>query len=1000
MHLHRWLMILILPVITLLPVCAQDGETWIPDPDFEGDTVHWGLWPEDSQSLVELDNTVAYRGNQSLRVTAVRSGDRAVVNILTDRFDKKRLYRLSFYVRKDETVPESAISFHINFRGGEEGTISSRAMPYQVRREAHGEWTRWSGLFFVAENQQVDIWQVCLNVENTVGRVWFDAIEREDLGSVENIELDVWTNFTADLEVGSGPAQRFTQHMQNNTPVYQMAERYNALVWESAWVEREMRDARRVLAYAKRPVPEALTTLFTTSEAALDEAYRAYVRAFHSGAEADRTAFYAAADRLAVAQGALRAEADRQKAVVTPAAAPAMPARLGRQSWDIPPIEPNGRLNRLLIGVWSPLTWAHWEEPFEFEFHSSAPGSPRVHTETEMDFSNVTEACQTMEDRGYRGTFSYLMFGIHEHMYAPTWLIERHKDEPDFYKLSWDGLNSGERGGLHSLNYFHPAVREFIHDYLGAYARYCRDEPRILFHEVAQEAYTHFSAEGKRRLSIHGPHAEAAFRDYLQARYPTIAALNTALGTNYADFSAIAPPPDPLVQDRELTPLVAEFEAFCEQAYIDYLKLIYDSLKAGDPDKPVVSRHSALIGGVGSINGARLFETCDVLTYHQGAPNMQIGNVYLNSLNRYHNRGLGYMEDFWGMQEERTRVYDEIAQRRGLEKHMARTLIWGRNLQMKWYAYTSGVYIFTYNGNWFYPRYDVTTLRYSSPALAVAKRKMENLDWVLTHSAIEPSRLLVLQPSAAMRNERPLQDCFSAIRLFHELLYKNGFMYELLPEEYVESGQADLAQFDVIVLPNAFCLSEDLQRKLGEWTLGGGMLIALGEPGRLDEIARPTRTLADLLAGGAQGDWAAVETLWQTERTPDSPGMVRLATGDGMLLALPYDRPGLSLQTREEILGSINMHSSRPVWGENAAFEVVLRTTEEGDRYLFILNPDVDEERTDTIHMNIPVNAVTDVSLPGGYPVALEIGEATSFFTLTLPPGDTAILWIGTAAQG
>ena len=165
--------------------------------------------------------------------------------------------------------------------------------------------------------------------------------------------------------------------------------------------------------------------------------------------------------------------------------------------------------------------------------------------------------------------------------------MEKYRDEADFFKVSWDGLKGGSRGNEHSLNWFHPAVREYIRDYLTRYATFCKNEPRILFHEVAQEAYPDFTTSKGRRETGYGPHAVQAFRAYLKARYPSIEALNRAWGTKYAGFDSIEPPPDAYAQrGREATPLVAEFEAFRDDAYIDYLKLIYDSLKAGDPNKP------------------------------------------------------------------------------------------------------------------------------------------------------------------------------------------------------------------------------------------------------------------------------------------------------------------------------------------------------------------------------------------------------------------------------
>ena len=996
----------------------------LPNQDFEEAPLGWGQWPDDSQSRLDLDNQVAQHGRQSLRVTAVRASDRAFATASTRAFETEIVYRVSLSVRKDPQVEEQAISVAINYRGGADEAIRQRARPVQLAKVPEGDWVRWSGLFLTPKG--VTSWQFLLGVEFTVGRVWFDNIRIERLGAVADLQPDVWTNLTLGVEIGSAPLQRFAKHKDANDVVYQRALRYNALLMDSAFAEKDLRDLERCCAYAGRPAPERARALFGESEQLLNRTYQAYGAAFTSGKEEDARAFAAGAEALEHALQGLRAEVGQSLRRLRPANAPPLPARLGRQERRVPPFQANGRMNRLLFGAWSPTHFTDFEKPFDLEFHSSAPGTPRAHTEAQLDFGNITEACDLLEKAGYAGTFGYLPFGIHEYLYAPAWLVEKHKDEPDFYKASWDGLKGGSRGSDHSLNFLHPAVREYIRDYLGKYASFCKNEPRVLFYETAQEAYPDFGTPKGRRETGYGPHGIRAFREYLQARHKSIAALNRAWGTAYADFGAIEPPPDAYAQpqrgtvpqsDRNgdtpageahnravrkseirnpkseigITPLVAEFEAFRDDAYIGYLKLIYQSLKAADPGKPVVSRHSALLN---SINGARLFETCDVLSYHRGAPQMQLMNVYLNSLNRYHRRGLGYMEDFWGLQEER--ASDEVVQRRGLEKHIAQECTWGRTLQMKWYSYTAGAYIFTYNGNWMNPRYDVTTMRYAAPALAVAKRKMESLDWVLTHSSIAPARVLVLQPSATMRNERPDQDVYQEIHALHALLTRSGIPYELLPEEYVADGRARLADFDAVILPRARYLAGDLQRALLKFAQSGGTLVACGRPASHDDLARPADLLVpELLKGVPAASTALVERVWGSESpAPEGKGWAALRCGKGQLVAsIPLSQGGTE-EGKRALAGLLAATARRAAWSEASRFEVVLRTAEDGGRYLFLLNPDVDRPAEDTVRVGFPAKSAVDVTIPEGFPVKVSPTAGGASLAVRLGPGETAVVFL------
>lgn len=939
--------------------------------DFEEDRLEWTKWPEDTGTTMGLDATVAQHGRQSLRVTATRTNDRLFACAPTALFEGGALYRITVHIRRDGRVSANAIGFRINWRAGE-GEIKDRSTPASVSERRLGDWTARIG--YVLASKIEPHAQFMLSVENAVGTVWFDNIIIEKIGDPSSLPVDLWTNQMMGVETGSGPLARYRGHQEARDRVYQMGEKYNALVFANGLLERDLRDLQRCLGYAGREPDKTLADTFTACDEQLNAAYLAYIKAFRSQEDADWDAFGALGDRVKTSHGLLKSALDRNLAALRPAQPVTLPPHLGRQPQSVKPFEPNGRMNRLLLGCWSPTEFSDWEKPLDLEFHSSAPGAPKVHTETEVDFSNITKACDDLEKLGYKGTFGYLEFGIHQSMYAPQWLVDKHKDETDFFRVSQDGLKGQSQGNSRSLNYFHPAVRAYVKDYLTQYATFCKNEPRVLFYETSQEAYPYFTVDGKARQTGYGPHAEAAFRKWLADKYRTIAALNQAWGSSYAGFDTITPPPDAYLGRKEVTPLVAEFEAFRDDSYTGYLKLIYDSLKAADPAKPVVARHSSLLH---LINGARLFETCDVLSFHRGAPQMDMGSVYLNSLNRFHKRGLGYMEDFWGLQEEAGRSDDERAQRRGLEKHVARTLTWGRTLQLKWYSYTTGAYIFDYRGNWFNPQWDLTTVRYCTPGLAVAKQQMEKLDWVLTHSEIVPSQALVLQPSASMRNERDISSYATMLDL-HGALYQKGVLYELLPEEYFEDGRAKFGDFKVVILPNVKYLSADLQRKLVAFLRQGTLLIFVGQVPVRDELGRPCRVLADALGKEAESG-----VLFRGMRSFEAQG------GHCQVI------PDLAGVTDYMDLPKMVWSYAVPAAAGYYLTENVLRVTEEGDRYLFSLNPNVDRAVTNTVQIRGEVKRAVDVTAPGGFPVPVTTQNGRSAVKLRLGPGETAVIWLG-----
>lgn len=989
---------LIALMTALLPalVLAQEGERvqLLTNQGFEDGLEGWGIWPDDTGSTRNVDTEIAYEGETSLRVDATSPGDRAFVLQSTGDFTKDVLYRISVAIRRDPTVPDDAVGFLVNWReGGEGNAILARQYPMDLQKRQEGDWEIWSGLFMPDPN--AGSMQVLLRVEYAVGSVWFDDLTFENLGPAGEMKPDVWTYLPIGVEIGAGPAARFAAHREAQDDAYRMAAAYNLLLMRTAENEAILRQVERCYAYADREPPAELQQQYEAMESALNQCYLAFAEGFKSGEWADfEQKWNAGGDAGSALAGSLLAAQGN----LEPRQATEMPDNLGEQARTIPPFTGDGSaMNRLLIGEWSPTAWADFERPFDFEFHSAGPGAPAVHTENERDFSNITEACDNYEQMGFAGTFGYLHFGIHDLMYAPQWLLDKYADEPDFFKVSQDGLRGHSRGGDHSLNYYHPAVRQYIRDYLSAYAAFCADEPRVFFHEIAQEAYQDFVTEGgARREPGYGPAATAAFHKWLAAEYDGIAALNEAWGSDYASFEAVEQPDDRYVNpDREITPLVAEFERFIEDGYLDYLQLIYESLKAGDPSKPVAARHSGLLA---SVNGARAFEHCDVLGYHSRAPRMQVMNLYLNTLSRYNGgKPLAYLEDFWGTQQEADRVGNERVQRRGLEKHVSRTFAWGRALQMKWYAYTTGSYLHTYNGNWFNPRYDVLTMRYCAPALKVALDRARSVDHVLTHSQIPQFRVAIWQPSVSMRVQARQGLSFNEMISIHGLIYPAGFAYELVPEEYFADGRADVGDFDVIFLPAAEYLSEEHQQRLVDFVRGGGVLIASEPPGVRDELARPSGLLLREIygIGEASLDEETGEWAWQSDRCPQGPlAMTEAGEGRAYLTPATLVRAIAEEPGTDAVLDLLEESVTRDAWSENARFEVIMRVTDEGDRYLFVLNPDAEERLAGRVLVAGDVAGATDVSVQGGYPVPVTVEAEHAAIDMTLGAGEMAVLWL------
>lgn len=82
--------------------------------------------------------------------------------------------------------------------------------------------------------------------------------------------------------------------------------------------------------------------------------------------------------------------------------------------------------------------------------------------------------------------------------------------------------------------------------------------------------------------------------------------------------------------------------------------------------------------------------------------------------------------------------------------------------------------------------------------------------------------------------------------------------------------------------------------------------------------------------------------------------------------------------------------AQRAAWAAESRFEVVLRVTEQGDRYLFALNPDPDRAAEDTVLVADTFSRAIDVSVAGGFPVPVQQSGSNSALRARLGPGEFA----------
>ncbi|OGV52265.1 MAG: hypothetical protein A2017_00705 [Lentisphaerae bacterium GWF2_44_16] len=818
----------------------------------------------------------------------------------------------------------------------------------------------------------------------------------EDMKQMSTVEsaAAVWKYDISGMDIADIAKRLKKNNFYKDTPITEAAQQYNMLLMKTSFAEKRLLDIERISFHLGITPSEELRKNFNILEESLNETWLAYgklFREFRDSARFNGAPFTKACGKTETIAEAFETKLDKTEQALhsetMKKAGWAMPQKWGRQPRSIPPFQASGKANRILVGVWGsnpfPGDEKHPQEnEFELQTNSLMTAVPAAGKENEWDFSNITKTVNDFKDKGH-SSFCMLPYGGPSTSYAPEWFNSKHASDPEIILHSSDGEmpkgyeiknslvqvpQAEQKRQTAKLNWYHPDVRALMKLNIASLASTCKNIPLVdmPFYEHAAEIHNVMDTpKGWRKLG-YGIHAADSFRMYLKKKYETIEKLNAAWQSSYRTFDEIQQPEDRWVKGgekqkyKEITPIYADFEAFREASLIDWMKDIYDTLKANDPGRPVAARHSNLLKWV---NGARIFETCDILECHTFAPSMQVNGIYMASLLKLHkDKSLAYLEDFWGAQQEKGRISEEKVQRRGLDKHVSQTFAWGRTLQLKWYAYTFGAYIWTYNGNWMDPRQDFTILRYCAPSLIIAKRKMEEADWMLTHTEMAKSRILLLQPSSSIRNGACSRD--ETLVAVHGALYPKNYIYELLPEEYLMNGKISLEDFDVLILPSASYLPPAVSEQLSKWVRGGGTLIAVEKAGIYTDLGiKDGSLLKDLLAMN-----------WDTQITPpkkNEPPLIRNA-GKGKVLIISSTTQLQQKETQSILFKTLDASTQRQAWAENNSFEILMRYAEDGSIYLFILNPNPDETLSDTVIVPKEIREAVDMNFSGGCPITLD----------------------------
>lgn len=1001
-----------LPVILLALAATTskaDENAGFANCDFEQGVAGWGVWYSDDPKAVmtrypySADSTVAHGGRQSLKIVAPDENGCAFVSRGSTAMKPGARYEVGYWFRKSAELDERAFHVRFNFRPVDKAKADWKMKSVELlptRRKTEGEWQYRGGYVRVPKDAGSPA-SIGLYLKEARGTIWIDDVQIREVKVGENLIADLWVYDPYRVELGGAPLKRFAALKERDNPILVRAARYNETLVKSAFVKEDVRRCLRI----RRSCPDAakLGARMEQTEEKLAKLYRAYGEAFldlknAAKAEAfDKQAAASNAELELLGSDAQRAVADATERCRAAGLRWRPPPALSKAA--LPAIKGNGRMNQIIYANRSSSEFQELEKPLCFDpVHSTSVGGPRSDKPGHYDWSSYERQWEQIRSFGIPKKSCLLLFmTLHDGSWAPKWLLDRAKDDPEILHVVPPGDKLSKRStGTAQLNWWHPAVRNYAREIVGDMGRTFRSRDDFLFYEFQWEAYGPFvSTESGTREVGYGKHAEADFRAWLKKKYDGIAALNSRWGASYASFNDIQPPPDRFVGERRRAePLAAEWEAWREASYEDWCRLIYRAWKKSDPSKPVMADNSNLFR---SFNMPNLADTCDLMGFHNSGRTFMPTLMLLNSISRHNGfKPIAQYENFWGVQEDHDRMYEELPRRHGTQKHIFRMTAWNTFLQVWWYSYTAAEYLTHYDGNYFDPAYALTTLRYRTAALPVYFEKFKRLQRALLDSRLVAPRICVLAPTASMRNSFPIGAAQTEIYdLFWEL-YPRNYHFDLVYEEYFLDGRAKLDDFDVLVLPYTLYLDERLQNAITKWLNAKPRLLVTSGPfGIYDELGRDS---AGLLNATLPGRSLKLEfpdrKQWEwVDGSAKSGDTLEAHAGPSKVLALlkPFAQLRTTRGFTDKLVAQIEAATDRAVCDDKNVFELVLRQ-QGGTRYLCALNPNADAAAESTVRVKGAFKSVADLDYEGGFPVASRIDAGYTVFPLRLEPGEATII--------
>lgn len=334
----------------------------------------------------------------------------------------------------------------------------------------------------------------------------------------------------------------------------------------------------------------------------------------------------------------------------------------------------------------------------------------------------------------------------------------------------------------------------------------------------------------------------SAMREWLKARYGTLAALNRQWGTAFATWELVMPETtrEAMRRSDDNYSSWADHKQWMDIAYARALKVGVDAVHSVDPGA-YVAIAGGQMPGWGGYDYYRLTQVLDAIEPYDIGSNIEMIRSFKPSMpfvTTEFARGPWEKHRIWFELLHGARgniIWDEKSEHVGADGTIGAR---GREVAPNYLELRGGIAALLIN-----------SVRQSDPVAIHHSQASMRTEWMV---AQKPKGDAWIERTSS--TERMDSDFLRLRESYCRLVEDLGLQYKFVAYTQIEEGELLKGGYRVLILPRSSSLSEGEVSAIHEFAARGGLVIADGEPGVFDEHSRkrPAGALSDLFTSGSK----------------------------------------------------------------------------------------------------------------------------------------------------